>query len=52
MQPINREYCLQLDKQDQLASFRNEFSLPEHDIYMSGNSLGAMPKKAMAKLRT
>ncbi|KGJ99157.1 kynureninase [Thalassotalea sp. ND16A] len=50
MQAINREYCLQLDKQDQLASFRNEFSLPEHDIYMSGNSLGAMPKKAMSKV--
>lgn len=50
MQKITREHCIQLDSQDSIADFRNEFNLPEHDIYMCGNSLGAMPKKAMAKV--
>ncbi|WNC71364.1 kynureninase [Thalassotalea psychrophila] len=50
MQKITREDCIQLDSQDVLADFRNEFNLPANDIYMCGNSLGAMPKKAMAKV--
>jgi len=49
MKKISRSDCEQLDQQDSLACFRDEFSLPDHDIYMSGNSLGAMPKKALAK---
>ena len=37
-----------LDREDQLASFRQEFHIPQGVIYMDGNSLGAMPK-AVAK---
>ncbi len=49
MQQLTRENCLTLDSNDEIAHFRDEFSLPENDIYMSGNSLGAMPKKALGK---
>ncbi len=49
MQKLNRSDCEKLDQQDRLACFREEFSLPYDDIYMSGNSLGAMPKKAITK---
>jgi kynureninase len=33
-----------LDREDQLAAFRQEFHIPQGVIYMDGNSLGAMPK--------
>ena len=49
MQNLTRSDFEKLDELDAIAAFRDEFSLPEGDIYMSGNSLGAMPKKAMAK---
>jgi kynureninase len=45
---LSREHCVQSDKNDPLASFRDEFSLPDGMVYMCGNSLGAMPKKAAA----
>jgi len=44
----NLDFALQLDKQDPLACFRDEFIIPQHNghdmIYLCGNSLGLQPK--------
>lgn len=45
--PLSKEYCESLDRDDPLASFRDEFALPPDTIYLNGNSLGAMPKRAL-----
>ena len=46
----SREYAKQLDAQDALAKYRNEFNFPKVDgkktIYFTGNSLGLQPKSA------
>ncbi|MBR3217735.1 MAG: aminotransferase class V-fold PLP-dependent enzyme, partial [Exiguobacterium sp.] len=46
MNDFTRAYAQQLDKQDPLASYREEFYLPEDGIYMDGNSLGLLSKRA------
>jgi len=44
-----KEFALQLDAQDQLSNYRNEFIFPQHNgkdvIYFTGNSLGLQPKR-------
>ncbi|CRK82841.1 kynureninase [Neobacillus massiliamazoniensis] len=40
------EYAKQLDKDDPLACFREEFYVYPHSIYMDGNSLGLLSKRA------
>lgn len=40
------EYAKQLDQQDELAQFKDEFYLLEDKIYMDGNSLGLLSKRA------
>lgn len=44
------EFAQQLDSQDELKHYRNEFIFPQHNgkdvIYFTGNSLGLQPKKA------
>ncbi|ARD48236.1 kynureninase [Sporosarcina sp. P33] len=40
------EYAKTLDQQDLLASYREEFYLPEEKMYMDGNSLGLLSKRA------
>jgi kynureninase len=45
-----REFAQQLDAQDELKHYRNEFVFPQHNgkdvIYFTGNSLGLQPKRA------
>jgi kynureninase len=41
---VSREDCAALDACDALAHLRNRFALPEHIIYLDGNSLGPLPK--------
>jgi len=48
----SKDFALQLDVDDKLASFRDLFLI--HDpslIYLDGNSLGILPKSAQAKAR-
>lgn len=45
-------YAQHLDAQDELAHFRAEFVLNEPEmIYMDGNSLGRLPKRAIERLK-
>lgn len=47
MTPENfHKTALELDKNDKLAHFRNEFEMGE-EIYLDGNSLGRLPKKTI-----
>jgi kynureninase len=46
------DFAKQLDQQDPLASYREQFVINDPDlIYLDGNSLGMMPKAAQAKAR-
>ena len=46
------EFARQLDAQDELASFRNEFVIADpHLIYLDGNSLGRLPKRTIEFMR-
>lgn len=46
-----REFARQLDAQDELQHYRNEFIFPQHNnknvIYFTGNSLGLQPKRTL-----
>jgi len=41
--------CQQRDAADPLRHLRNQFTIPDGVIYLDGNSLGVMPKKAAAR---
>ncbi len=45
----DQSFATQLDEQDELKNFRNQFFIPNHNekeaIYFVGNSLGLQPKK-------
>ena len=45
----NLEFAKQLDAQDELSKYREEFHFPQHNnknvIYFTGNSLGLQPKR-------
>ncbi|MFI6290144.1 kynureninase [Nonomuraea sp. NPDC050790] len=40
-----------MDQEDPLGAFRAEFALPEDEIYLVGNSLGAPPRTAAERVR-
>jgi kynureninase len=47
-----RDFALQLDSQDKLASFKEAFVISDPSlVYFDGNSLGMMPKAAQQKSR-
>lgn len=52
---FSAQYAQQLDTQDTLASFRNQFHIPEingvQQLYFCGNSLGLQPKSTRAALQ-
>jgi len=47
---VDRETCLSFDRQDPLASVRDELLVPEGVIYLDGNSLGALPRETLPRL--
>jgi kynureninase len=50
--PYSLEHARELDRQDPLASFRDEFIIDDPDlIYLDGNSLGRLPKRAVSRMR-
>jgi kynureninase len=48
----SRDFALQFDSQDKLASFKEAFLIPDPSlIYLDGNSLGILPKAALERAR-
>ncbi|WP_394778072.1 kynureninase, partial [Undibacterium sp.] len=45
------EHSIALDAEDRLAAYRCKFALPEQEIYLDGNSLGAMPAHLPARMQ-
>lgn len=49
---ISRRHASELDAQDPLASFRNDFVIPDDSlVYLDGNSLGRTPKATIPRLQ-
>lgn len=48
--PHTREDLEGLDRADPLSGLRARFDLPENEIYLDGNSLGAMPAHVPARI--
>ena len=48
----SREFASQLDRQDPLASYREQFVANDPDmIYLDGNSLGRLPKSVIERMK-
>ncbi len=53
MGSLPRDYALQLDQADTLASFRDQFVISDSNlIYLDGNSLGRLSKAVITRMRT
>ncbi|RIV22747.1 kynureninase [Alicyclobacillaceae bacterium I2511] len=48
----SREFAEALDRQAPLTQFREEFSLAAHRLYLDGNSLGLLSRRAEASLES
>jgi kynureninase len=48
---MNRKDAVALDMADVLKNKRSEFSIPAGMIYLDGNSLGVLPKAAVARVK-
>ena len=49
MTHLTLDDCRAMDARDPLAPLREQFELPPGVVYLDGNSLGAMPKAALAR---
>ena len=50
--PTDVAYAHDLDRRDELATFRDRFVVEDPDlIYLDGNSLGRLPKESVARMR-
>lgn len=47
---ISRETLSELDREDPLRGFRDQFELPQPIVYLDGNSLGPLPRRTLARL--
>lgn len=47
---ITRDTLAELDREDVLAPFRDEFDLPSGIVYLDGNSLGPLPRRTLARM--
>jgi kynureninase len=51
MKVTDREYALELDKNDPLARFKSQFVISDPEMcYLDGNSLGRLPKATVAAI--